>query len=46
MERRRELGQEWSDLLMKGMVPANDSLDRPRRAPKSPEQFEGCATAA
>ena len=31
MERRRELAQEWSDLLMKGMVGANDLLEGPRR---------------
>lgn len=31
MERRRELGQEWSDLLMKDMRPANDLLSGPRR---------------
>lgn len=36
MERRREQGKEWSDRLMKGMVPASDLLDRPRRAPKVP----------
>lgn len=31
MERRRELSQEWSDMLMKGMVGANDLLEGPRR---------------
>jgi len=31
MERRRELAQEWSDLLMDGMVRANDLLEGPRR---------------
>jgi integrase len=31
MERRRELGQEWADLLMDGMVPANDLLAGRRR---------------
>ncbi|ARR52167.1 integrase [Rhizorhabdus wittichii DC-6] len=31
MERRRELAQEWADLLMEGMVPANDLLEGPRR---------------
>lgn len=31
MERRRELAQEWSDLLMKGMCGANDLLGGPRR---------------
>jgi integrase len=31
MERRRELAQEWSDLLMKDMAPANTLLDGPRR---------------
>lgn len=31
MERRRELGQEWSDLLMKGMSAANDLLEGARR---------------
>lgn len=31
MERRRELGQEWADLLMKGMRPADDLLEGPRR---------------
>lgn len=31
MERRRELSQEWADLLMKGMCPADDLLDGPRR---------------
>ncbi|MEH3107110.1 MAG: integrase arm-type DNA-binding domain-containing protein [Sphingomonas fennica] len=31
MERRRELAQEWADLLMKGMPEANDLLDGPRR---------------
>ena len=31
MERRRELAQEWSNMLMKDMVPANDLLDGPRR---------------
>ncbi|MFX4086178.1 tyrosine-type recombinase/integrase [Sphingobium yanoikuyae] len=31
MERRRELGQEWSDLLMKGMCSANDLLNGSRR---------------
>jgi hypothetical protein len=32
MERRRELAQEWSDLLMKGMVGANNLLEGPRRS--------------
>lgn len=31
MERRRELAQEWSDLLMEGMVRAADLLGEPRR---------------
>lgn len=31
MERRREIAQEWSDMLMKGMAPANDLLGGPRR---------------
>ncbi|MGY2735190.1 tyrosine-type recombinase/integrase [Sphingomonas sp. UYP23] len=31
MERRRELGQEWSDMLMKGMGKANDLLAGARR---------------
>lgn len=31
MERRRELSQEWSDLLMKGMDRANDLIGAPRR---------------
>ena len=31
MERRRELSQEWADLLMKGMAGANDLLDGGRR---------------
>lgn len=31
MERRRELSQEWSDLLMKGMGLANDIIGGPRR---------------
>ncbi|WP_157216068.1 tyrosine-type recombinase/integrase [Flavisphingomonas formosensis] len=31
MERRRELGQEFADLLMKGMQPAATLLDGPRR---------------
>lgn len=31
MERRRELSQEWSDLLMSGMIGANDLLDGARR---------------
>lgn len=31
MERRRELAQEWADLLMKGMGAANDLLDGKRR---------------
>ena len=31
MERRRELGQEWSDMLMKGMRPANTLLSGSRR---------------
>lgn len=31
MERRRELAQEWADLLMKGMRPANDLLAGPQR---------------
>lgn len=31
MERRRELSQEWSNMLMKGMVGANDLLEGPRR---------------
>ena len=31
MERRRELGQIWADLLMKGMCPADDLLEGPRR---------------
>lgn len=31
MERRRELGQQWADLLMKGMPPADDLLEGPRR---------------
>jgi integrase len=32
MERRRELGQEWADLLMKGMAPAGALLEGRRRA--------------
>jgi hypothetical protein len=35
MERRRELTQEWSDLLMKGMVGATDLLDGTRSARNS-----------
>lgn len=35
MERRRELSQEWSNMLMKGMQPANDLLDGPRRPRQS-----------
>ncbi|WP_336974125.1 tyrosine-type recombinase/integrase [Sphingobium aromaticiconvertens] len=31
MERRRELAQEWADMLMKGLAPARDLLDGPRR---------------
>ncbi|MDF2640078.1 MAG: hypothetical protein K0R64_3062 [Novosphingobium lindaniclasticum] len=31
MERRRELSQEWADLLMKGMCEANDLLEGGRR---------------
>jgi integrase len=31
MERRRELSQEWSDLLMKGMADANSLLEGRRR---------------
>lgn len=31
MERRRELSQEWADLLMDGMVRANDLLEGRRR---------------
>ena len=31
MERRRELSQEWSDLLMKGMAPANEVIAGRRR---------------
>lgn len=31
MERRRELSQEWSDLLMKGMAPANEIIGGTRR---------------
>lgn len=31
MERRRELGQEWADLLMAGMAPANDLIGGARR---------------
>jgi len=31
MERRRELAQEWADLLMKDMTPANQLLDGRRR---------------
>ncbi|WBO22000.1 tyrosine-type recombinase/integrase [Sphingomonas abietis] len=31
MERRRELGQEWADLLMAGMAPAATLLTGPRR---------------
>ena len=31
MERRRELSQEWADMLMKGMCPADDLLDGRRR---------------
>lgn len=31
MERRRELSQEWADVLMKGLCPANDLLDGRRR---------------
>ena len=31
MERRRELSQEWADMLMKGMAPANDVLGGRRR---------------
>ena len=31
MERRRELSQEWADLLMDGMIRANDLIGEPRR---------------
>lgn len=31
MERRRVLSQEWGDLICKGLKPANDLLDGPRR---------------
>jgi len=31
MERRREIGQEWADLLMKGLAPANDLIEGARR---------------
>lgn len=31
MERRRVLSQEWADLLMEGMVGANDLIGEPRR---------------
>lgn len=31
MERRRELSQEWSDMLMKGMAAANDLIGGARR---------------
>jgi hypothetical protein len=31
MERRRELSQEWADMLMKGMTPANEVLGGRRR---------------
>ncbi|MEK9209691.1 tyrosine-type recombinase/integrase [Sphingomonas sp. 2378] len=31
MERRRELSQEWADMLMKGLAPANDVLGGRRR---------------
>ncbi|WP_334182034.1 tyrosine-type recombinase/integrase [Novosphingobium sp.] len=31
MERRRELSQEWADMLMKGMCPADDILSTRRR---------------
>jgi integrase len=31
MERRREMGQEWADMLIKGMQAANDLLEGPRR---------------
>lgn len=32
MERRRDLSQEWADLLMKGMAGAGTLLDGPRRS--------------
>ncbi|WP_313039313.1 integrase arm-type DNA-binding domain-containing protein [Sphingobium yanoikuyae] len=31
MPRRRELAQEWADMLMEGMLPAGSLLDGPRR---------------
>ena len=31
MPRRREIAQEWADLLMEGMIPAKDLLYGPRR---------------
>lgn len=31
MERRRELAQEWADMLIKDMMPANDIIGMPRR---------------
>jgi integrase len=32
MERRREIAQEWADLLTEGLAPANDLLGLPRRS--------------
>lgn len=31
MERRRELAQEWADMLIKDLIPANDIIGMPRR---------------
>lgn len=31
IERRRELGQDWADMLSEGLPPATDLLDGPRR---------------
>jgi len=31
MDRRRELAQEWADLLIEGLLPAAELLNFPRR---------------
>lgn len=34
MPRRREIAQEWADLIMQGALPPAEILDSPRRKPR------------
>ena len=34
MERRRELAEEWADLIMDGALPADEIIGSPRRKPR------------